>query len=67
MGHFGHAKAAPPVDRRAIRVASKATSEAEVRSQEIWKAVMGKIAYDQRRENPSDKRPSVRSVKPKRR
>jgi len=67
VGFFGHLKAAPPVDRKAQRIASTVVTTSQRHNDDIWTAIMAKICYDQRGEKAGDKRPSLRGMRPKRR
>jgi hypothetical protein len=62
MAFFGHAKAAPPINRKIVRRAANEKKPDLAHSRGIWAAIMAKISHDQRRQKPGDKRPSVRRL-----
>ena len=62
MAFFGHAKAAPPINRKIARSTANEKKPDLAHSRGIWAAIMAKISHDQRRQKPGDKRPSVRRL-----
>lgn len=61
VGYFGHIKAAPPVDRKAQRVAAQTVTVKEKHNDDIWEAIMAKICYDQKTKKKGERRASIRN------
>jgi hypothetical protein len=67
LGHFGHIKGAPAVNRRAWSLVQSAPEEENPETSSIWQAVLAKIASDQRGRAQKDMRPSARAYSKRRR